>query len=43
MAVAKALTGLGIHTDTRLIVDNLLTGESQSITLRLLAEMGLGT
>jgi hypothetical protein len=32
-AVAKALTGLGIHPDTRLIVDNLLLGETVEITL----------
>ena len=42
VAVAKALTGLRIHEDTFLVVDNLLLGESRSITLGgLQVEMGL--
>ena len=32
-AVVRALLGAGIHPDTRLIVDNLLTGESRAILL----------
>jgi hypothetical protein len=32
-AVAIALTDLGIHPDTRLIVDNFLLGESVAMTL----------
>lgn len=40
-AVATALIGLGIHADSRLIVDNLLTGDSQAITLASLqAQVG---
>jgi hypothetical protein len=39
-AVATALTGL-VHPDERLVIDNLLTGESKAITLGgLQAEMG---
>ena len=32
--VATALTGLGIHPDTFLVIDNLLLNESRSLTLR---------
>ena len=37
-AVVDALTGLKSHPDTRLIVDNLLLGESVAITLGGLAK-----
>ena len=43
-AVARALIAVGIHADSRLVVDNLLLGESKAITLRgLQAELDLGT
>jgi hypothetical protein len=43
-AAAAALIAVGIHPDSRLIVDDLLLGNSMAITLGgLQAEMGLGT
>jgi hypothetical protein len=43
-ATVRGLMEVGIHPDTRLIVDNLLLGDSRSVMLGGLAdEMGLGT
>lgn len=43
-AVVRGLMEVGIHPDTRLIVDNLLTGDSRAIMLHgLAAELGGGT
>jgi hypothetical protein len=36
-ATVKALHGVGIHPDTRLVVDNLLTQERVAMTIRELA------
>ena len=48
-AVVKALNGVGIHPDTRLVIDNLLSDERVAMTLRELeaalenGEMVLGS
>jgi hypothetical protein len=33
-AVVKALHGVGIHPDTRLVIDNLATGDRTAMTIR---------
>ena len=40
-AVVRALATLGVHPDTRLVIDNLLLGESMAVSLReVLARRG---